>query len=404
LPTNIDTLDLYVFGKNAIPFLPGAEVWAGRRGYLYQFYVNIIDRRSYVIGGDGGGINDIALGDFAKLDIAYLTASPTGGTQTTVNPLNPTGSTYGDVRTNNGNLNKQSIFARLHDIETPFIGGKTSLMAQYQFAAGGRALVSGDFQGVPGTSYYNNLNYAGGIRFPQADGVSVALIQDNKFDLMHGDLKVTNHLFLGAGFGTAFDTTNADKLRASPYYAVPTETLVANNNTVYTLADAHAFKEADQIDFYYKDKIELEAYAIYEYQNSGRPDVPIADAALNFGTGGTVRAKGLQNWVDVGIRPAYNFTPFFALEAEATYNYINNTAYNAIRSAAGFDSGAGNLFKFTIAPTFHYGKAGNYPLELHFYYTLAVWNDNLRGSVVGGDPNANRNIGHLFGTQAVINF
>ncbi len=221
---------------------------------------------------------------------------------------------------------------------------------------------------------------------------------------MGGDLKVTNKLFLGAGWGTAFDTTNADKLRASPYYGVPTATLTANNNTVYTLADAHAFKEADQLNLYYKDKFELEAYAIYEYQNSGRPDVPIADAALNLGFGGTVRAKGIQNWVDAGVRPTYNFSPFFALEGEATYNYIDNRAYDAIRDAAGFESGAGHLFKLTFAPTFHYGKTGNYPLELHFYYTLALWNDALKGSLVGGDPNRNRNIGHLFGTQAVINF
>ncbi len=416
LPAGFNTLDLYAFAKNAIPFLPGAEVWAGRRGYEYQFYVNIIDRRTYVIGGDGGGLNDIALGDFAKLDLAYLTGSPTGGTNTTVNPLNPTGSAYGDVRTDNGNLSKQSAYVRLHDITTPFIGGQSSFLFQYQHTTGGTALVSGDFQGVPGAQAYNNLNYTGGIRFQAEDGFSGGYVNDYKHEFLKGDLKLVNHLFLGFGNGMAFDTTNADKLRNSPYYAIPTSTLQANNNTPYTLADAHSYKESDQVDLYYKDKLELEAYAIYEHQDSGRPNVPLPDASLPLGGKGSttvlvngvptaaVQAKGIQDWVDLGFRPTYNVTPFFALVAEGTWNYIDNRAENAIRDAAGFKSGPGDLFKATICPTFHYGKTGNYPLTLRFFYTFAYWNDNLKGSVVGGDTNRNKNYGNIFGTQAEINF
>ncbi len=416
LPTNFATLDLYAFIKNAVPFLPGAEVWAGRRGYEYQFYMNIIDRRSYVIGGDGGGFNDIALGDFAKLDIAYLTGSPTGGTQSSVNPLNPGASTFGDVRTTNGNLSKQSGYIRLHDITTPVIGGQSAFLFQYQHSNGGTALVSGDFQGVPGPVAYNNLNYAGGIRFQATDGYSGGYVNDYKHDFLSGDLKMTNHLFLGFGFGDAFDTTNTDKLRNSPFYGIPLATLQGLNNVPSTLADAHAYKEADQIDFYYKEKFELEAMVVYEHENTGRPNVPIPDAALPVGGPGTVTvnvggvpeaaivAKGKQDWVDVGVRPTYNLTPFFAIVAEGTYQYIDNSAQNAIRSAAGFSSGPGDLFKFTICPTFHYGKTGNYPLTLRFFYTFAAWNDNLKGSIVGGDTFRNNNYGHIFGTQAEINF
>ena len=429
LPAGFNTLDLYAFAKGAIPFLPGAEVWAGRRGYEYQFYMNIIDRRSYVIGGDGGGINDIDLG-IGKLDVAYLTASPTGGSNTSVNPLNPTGSTYGDIRTDNGNLNKQSVYARFHDIDAGPLG-KFGIMGQWQHVAGGTALVSGDFQGVPGGSIYNNLNYAGGIRLPSQDGFSGALTHNFKAKAMNGDLDISNQAIFGAATGSAFDTTNTDKLRNSPYYGVSNDVLLANGNTVFTLADAHRYFFADQVNLYFKDKFELEVYAIYEHQDSGRPSVPITDAALpipagvvagqtlgrtTYLNGGTasaanplgliagVNARGIQDWFGVGLRPTVNITPFFAIQAEATYNYIDNEAFNAIRDAAGFKSGSGDLFKFTFCPTFHYGKQGNYPLELRFYYTFATWNDNLKGSLVGSDVRRNSNYGNLFGTQAVFNF
>ena len=430
LPAGFNTLDLYAFAKGAIPFLPDAEVWAGRRGYEYQFYMNIIDRRSYVIGGDGGGINNIHLGEFAQLDLAYLTASPTGGSNTSVNPVNPTGSTFGDIRTDNGNLNKQSIFVRLHDIDAGPLG-KFSFFGNWQHTTGGTALVSGDYQGVPGASAYNNLNYNGGVQFPSQDGFSAGIVHDFKGKLMNGDLTLTNHAYFGASTGMAYDTTNSDKLRGSPYYGVSTDVLLANNGTVFTLADAHRYSFADQINFFYKETFELEAYAIYEHQDSGRPSVPITDAALPIPAGvvagqtvgrttylnggnvtaanplgliGGVNARGIQDWFGAGIRPVVNLTPFFAIQAEATYNYIDNEAYNAIRDAAGFKSGAGSLAKFTVCPTFHYGKVGNYPLEFRFFYTFAYWNDNLKGSFVGGDANRNSNYGHLFGTQAVLNF
>ena len=429
LPAGFNTLDLYAFAKGAIPFLPGAEVWAGRRGYEYQFYMNIIDRRSYVIGGDGGGLNDIDLA-FAKLDLAYLTASPTGGSNTSVNPLNPTGSTFGDIRTDNGNLNKQSAYFRFHDIDAGPLG-KFSAFGQWQHTAGGTALVSGDFQAVPGGNAYNNLNYTNGIRLPSEDGFSGGIVHDFKGKLMNGDLTVTNHAYFGASTGMAFDTTNTDKLRNSPYYGVSSDVLLSNGNTVFTLAAAHRYSFADQINFFYKELVELEAYAIYEHQDSGRPGVPLTDANLpipagvvagqtigrtTYLAGGNatvanplgliagVNARGVQDWFGAGLRPTINLTPFFALQAEATYNYIDNEAFNAIRDAAGFKSGAGSLVKFTFCPTFHYGKVGNYPLELRFFYTFAAWNDNLKGSLVGSDARRNSNYGNIFGTQAVLNF
>jgi hypothetical protein len=168
LATDIRVLDFYGFAKNAISFFPDAEVWAGRRGYLNQFYINIIDRRQMVIGGDGAGVNNIAFGNFGKLDLAYLSASPFGGSNSSVNPLNPLGSTYGEIRTDNGNLNKQAAYIRFHDLELPNKWGQLSFQAQYVHVEGGRALLSGDFQGVPGSSAYNNLNF-NGIILPPSD-------------------------------------------------------------------------------------------------------------------------------------------------------------------------------------------------------------------------------------------
>ncbi len=420
LPTNITTLDFFGFAKGAIPFLPDAEVWAGRRGYLNQFYINIIDRRSMVIGGDGGGINNISLGGFAKLDLAYLVASPFGGSNTSVNPLNPASSTYGEIRTNRGNINKQAGYIRLHDIELPAKLGQIALHAQFVHAEGGRALVSGDFQGGPGNTAFNNLNYTTGAYLPSSDGISIGLVHDYKLDFGKDKAnKFTNHLYLGAGWGNEYDTTNANKLRASPYYAVTNTDVVGNgvgpiNTTVNTLADAHAFKLGDQANLYVGKTFELEGFVAYEHQNSGRPNKPLFDQGLNnYFTNNTnniidprsfITSTGTQDWVDVGLRPTYNLSPWFALVAEGTYQYINNNAFNKIRDRAGFESGGGHLFKFTIAPTVHYGAVGNYPVELRFFYTFSAWSDTLKGSIVGGDAYRAENTGHLVGTQAVLNF
>jgi hypothetical protein len=345
------------------------------------------------------------LGDFAKLDLAYLSASPFGGSPgPSVNPDNPLGSTFGEIRTDNGNLNKQAGYIRLHDIMLPGNLGQLSLQGQYVYAAGGRALAKGDFQGVPGGGIFNNLDFTG-IVLPPSDGVSVGLVHDYKMEFgMDKANKVSNHLYLGAGWGNEFDTTNANKLRASPYFFVSTDVLLANGKTVFTLADAHAFKVADQLNLYLGKTFELDAFAAYEHQNDGRPNVPLTDPALNGGAGGAVRARGIQDWFDIGVRPTFNLTPWFALVAEGTYQYIDNEAFNATRAAAGFSSGPGNLVKLTFCPTFHYGAVGNYPIELRVFYTFAAWDDNLKGSIVGGDPYRNSNTGHIVGTQVVINF
>lgn len=406
LPTDIRILDFFGFAKGAIPFLPDAEVWVGRRGYLNQFYINIIDRRSMVIGGDGGGINNISLGGFAKLDLAYLVASPFGGSNTSINPINPLGSTYGEVRTNRGNLNKQAGYIRFHDIELPAKLGQLSVHAQFVHAEGGRALVSGDFQGGSGNIAFNNLNYTGGVYLPPSDGVSVGLVHENKIDFGKDKAnKLSNKIYFGAGWGNEYDTTNANKLRASPYYAVPTGDFQTTfSNTVPTLADAHAFKLGDQANLYIGKTFELEGFVAYEHQNSGRPNRPITEPALNGGLGATITAKGTQDWFDVGLRPTINLTPWFAIVAEGTYQYIDNRVFNAIRAAAGFSSGAGNLGKFTICPTFHYGAVGNYPIELRFFYTFSAWDDNLKGSIVGGDAYRAENTGHIFGSQVQLSF
>lgn len=416
LPTNITTLDFFGFAKGAIPFLPDAEVWAGRRGYLYQFYVNIIDRRSAVIGGDGGGINNIALGSFAKLDLAYLVASPFGGSNTSIDPINPSGSTYGEIRTNRGNINKQAVYARLHDIELGKLG-QLSLHVQYVHAEGGRFL-SGDFLGGPGNTAFNNLSASGNVYLPPTDGVSIGLVHDYKLDFGADKAnKLTNHLYLGAGWGNEYDTTNANKLRQSPFYAVQSLDITGpfGSNTVNTLADAHAFKLADQVNLFLGKTIELEGFIIYEHQNSGRPNKPLFDAGLgtffggpdadgNFDPRSFVTSKGTQDWVDVGARASYNFTPWLALVAEGTYQYIDNRAFRKIRDRAGFDDGPGNLGKITIAPTVRYGAVGNYPIQLKFFYTFAAWDDNLKGSIVGGDAYRDENTGHIFGTQCELNF
>ncbi len=59
-----------VVGKNLIPSLPGAAIWAGKR-YYKRHDVHINDYYYWDVSGPGAGIEDIDLG-FAKASVAWI--------------------------------------------------------------------------------------------------------------------------------------------------------------------------------------------------------------------------------------------------------------------------------------------------------------------------------------------
>lgn len=60
----------HVIGKNLIPSLPGAAIWAGKR-YYKRHDVHINDYYYWDVSGPGAGIEDIDLG-FAKASVAWV--------------------------------------------------------------------------------------------------------------------------------------------------------------------------------------------------------------------------------------------------------------------------------------------------------------------------------------------
>ncbi|HEY0914561.1 MAG TPA: maltoporin, partial [Solimonas sp.] len=60
----------HVIGKNLIPSLPGAAIWAGKR-YYKRHDVHINDYYYWDVSGPGAGIEDIDLG-FAKASVAWI--------------------------------------------------------------------------------------------------------------------------------------------------------------------------------------------------------------------------------------------------------------------------------------------------------------------------------------------
>jgi maltoporin len=104
-------------GGNVFPAVPDIRVWAGQR-YYQRMDIHINDFYYLDMSGYGAGIQDVPLGDFAKLHLAWL------------------GGSVSDYQTDtHGRLAKQNIDLRLTDIHVPL--GKLTLWFDYSNVRGG---------------------------------------------------------------------------------------------------------------------------------------------------------------------------------------------------------------------------------------------------------------------------
>lgn len=124
----------YVKGHRFMKSSPETSIWAGKRYYLRRnahiYKLDLVD-----MSGIGAGIQDLAIGDWAKLDIALI-----GGPRKKSDPNDPTDSI--NYKTNHGLLTKSNLDCMLHDIEVP--GGKLSFWGNLSASRGGREIGTND--------------------------------------------------------------------------------------------------------------------------------------------------------------------------------------------------------------------------------------------------------------------
>ena len=107
----------FIEGGNVFPSIPDIRVWAGQR-YYQRMDIHIDDFYYLDMSGYGSGIEDVPLGDFAKLQLAWL------------------GGSVDDYQVDtHGRLAKQNIDLRLTDIQVPL--GKLTFWGDYSNVRGG---------------------------------------------------------------------------------------------------------------------------------------------------------------------------------------------------------------------------------------------------------------------------
>ena len=106
----------YVEGGNVFKSVPDVRFWAGQR-YYRRHDIHINDFYYLDMSGYGGGVEDVPVGSFGKVALAWL------------------GGSVDNYTTDDGNVAKQNIDLRLYDVKAPF--GKLMLWFDYANTDGG---------------------------------------------------------------------------------------------------------------------------------------------------------------------------------------------------------------------------------------------------------------------------
>ena len=106
----------YVLAGNVIQSAPDIRFWAGQR-YYRRHDIHINDFYYLDMSGYGGGVEDIPVGSFGKLAVAWI------------------GGSVDNYVTDHGNVAKQNIDLRLYDIKAPF--GKLTFWFDFSDTRGG---------------------------------------------------------------------------------------------------------------------------------------------------------------------------------------------------------------------------------------------------------------------------
>lgn len=106
----------FVEAGNVFTSAPDIRLWGGQR-YYQRHDIHINDFYYLDMSGYGAGVEDVPIGSFGKLSLAWI------------------GGSVDNYVTDNGNVAKQNIDLRLSDIKVP--GGKATLWFDYSTTKGG---------------------------------------------------------------------------------------------------------------------------------------------------------------------------------------------------------------------------------------------------------------------------
>ena len=310
--------EAFVQAGNVFESQPNAKFWAGERYYRRQ-HIDSDDFYPLDLSGYGGGVEDLNVG-VGKLAVAFLnTARP-------------------DIVTENGNLAKSNIDARLYDVKGPL--GLWGVWFDYATSKGGTitsATVSGS---TSVTTIPTTDGYAFGFRHQRLEWHGGY----HTFGIQYGTGAASN--FSSGGSGTVIPNP-------TPYI----------NNSRQLLA-------TEQVVFQPNDRFAVMPIFVYQRTKDGNPQ------------------HDWVQWASFGVRPEVFFTKNVSLTGDCGFDHTH--------LPGSYD---GWLRKCTIAPQIGAGRKFFSRPVLRAFLTYADWSNGFRG-FVGGVPFQNRTNGMTYGVQA----
>ena len=327
----------YVEGGNVFQSVPEIRFWAGQR-YYQRHDIHINDFFYLDMSGYGAGVEDIPLGDFAKLQVAWL------------------GGSVDNYMTDHGNVAKQNLDVRFTDIKV--LAGKLTLWLDYSRTRGGDVRNVFDPNGNP-FSIESSSGWAVGLIHRTNE--PTALVSTDTNDGKNGPAPVEQPRggFLGGyndfsiQYGTGAAYNFASTLDTSGPY----------------LDDAWRFLVTDHFTIQPSDHFAMQAVGIYEETEYGGPN-------------------SHQRWASLGARPIYYFSDRFSIALEAGIDWAKS-------EPLGTD---GHLWKITLAPQISRGGKFFDRPQLRAFITYAQWSDGFKG-LVGGMPYKFATDGLSYGLQ-----
>jgi len=322
--------EAFVQVGNVFDRQPDAKFWAGERYYRRQ-HIDIDDFYPLDLSGYGAGIEDLHVG-VGKLAVAFLSGARP------------------DIVTQNGNLAKSNIDARLYNIKG--LAGLWAVWFDYATSKGGSVSTTSTLTGptIP-------------ANIPTTDGYA--------FGLRHQRLEWHGgyHTF-SAQYGTG----------AASNFSNPGSGTTIPNPTPF-IDRSRQLLVTEQVIFQPNDVFAVMPIFVFQRTKDGDPEHP------------------WNEWVSFGARPEVFFTQHLSLALEGGFDHTHCLAGCINQTDGPIGPYDGWLRKVTIAPQIGAGRKFFSRPVLRVFLTYANWSGGFRG-LVGGIPFMNRTSGLTYGVQA----
>jgi maltoporin len=238
--------EAFVQAGNIFSNQPGAKFWAGERYYRRQ-HIEINDFYPLDLSGYGGGVEDLDV-HIGKLAVAFLNAARP------------------DIVTQNGNLAKSNIDARLYSIKGPL--GQWAAWFDYATSKGGTTST--------GTTVPTSDGYAVGIRHQRLEWEGGY----HTFSVMYGTGAASN--FSSPGSGTTIPNP-------TPYLNKSAQLLIY-----------------EQLLYQPNDRFAIMPIFLLQRTKDGNPK------------------DGWNQWISFGARPQIFFTKYLSLAIEGGFDHTHS--------------------------------------------------------------------------------